>query len=269
MIDMEIGKYTAPKTLDEALMILQSEADSKIMAGGAWIKLSLKKVGNLIALDNLNLAYIKEEKSYVEIGSMTSLRALETNSALKEIASGILPNAIGKIMGINVRNLATIGGSVMGRFSFSDLMAVLLVLDSRLIFHEFGEMKISDFLELKKVPNDILVSIKIPKNEGKGYFKKVSKTPLDFAIVNMAIIKDKNFKIAVGSRPAMAKLAEKAGQYLDNCQVIDDDAVNNAVDTAIEELTISSNLRAQKDYRELLVKTYLKRGIKQVINDEA
>jgi len=67
----------------------------------------------------------------------------------------------------------------------------------------------------------------------------------------------------------MAKLAEKAGQYLDNCQVIDDDAVNNAVDTAIEELTISSNLRAQKDYRELLVKTYLKRGIKQVINDEA
>jgi CO/xanthine dehydrogenase FAD-binding subunit len=266
---MEIGKYTAPKTLDEALKILQSEADSKIMAGGAWIKLSLKKVGNLIALDKLNLSYIKKEENYIEIGSMTSLREIETNPDVKEIASGILTNAIGKIMGINIRNLATIGGSVMGRFSFSDLMAVLLVLDCRLNFYEFGEMKISDFLELKKVPNDILVSIQIPKNDGKGYFKKVSKTPLDFAIVNMAIVKDKNFKIAVGSRPAMAKLATKAGHYLDNCQEIDEEAANNAVDMAVEELTISSNLRAQKDYRELLVKTYLKRGIKQVIKDEA
>ena len=266
---MEIGKYTAPKTLDEALMILQSEADSKIMAGGAWIKLSLKKVGNLIALDNLNLSYIKEEENYIEIGSMTSLRDVETNNAIKQIASGILTNAIGKIMGINVRNLATIGGSVMGRFSFSDLMAVLLVLDCRLQFHESGEIRISDFLELKKVPNDILVCIQIPKNKGKGYFKKISKTPLDFAIVNMAIVKNEKFRIAVGSRPAMAKLAIKAGQYLDTCKDFSDEEVNNAVRMAVEELTISSNLRAQKDYRELLVKTYLKRGIKQVINDEA
>lgn len=266
---MEIGRYLAPKTLDEAYEILQSDNDCKIMAGGAWIKLSLKRVGSLITLDNLNLSSIKDDKDFIEIGAMTTLREVEKNELIKNQASGILSLAIGKIMGINVRNLATIGGSVMGRFSFSDLMAVLLVLDARLRFYHSEEMKISDFLELKKVPTDILKSIIIPKTKARGYFKKVSKTPLDFAIVNMAIVKGDKFMIAVGSRPAMAKIAVETGKYLDFLKEINDDAIESAIGKAIEELGIGSNLRAQKDYREILVKTYLKRGIKQVIDNEA
>ena len=38
-----------------------------------------------------------------------------------------------------------------------------------------------------------------------------------------------------------------------------------AVKIALEEVKLGDNSRGSKDYRELLMKTYLKRGIREVI----
>ncbi len=44
-----------------------------------------KRIGTGIELSKLNLDYIKEYEDYVEIGSMTTFRILETSSIIKII----------------------------------------------------------------------------------------------------------------------------------------------------------------------------------------
>jgi CO/xanthine dehydrogenase FAD-binding subunit len=265
MIFMEIGKYYVPETLEEAYNLFVESKDNKIIGGGAWVKISLKRVEKLISLDQLKLDYIQENNAYYEIGAMTNLRSVETNENIKLIYSGILNQAISNIMGVQIRNLATIGGSIMGKFAFSDLIGVLLVMDAKLEFYKLGEISIYEFLDLKKIPEDILLNIKIPKRDSKGYFKKVSKTHLDFSIINIAISKGKNFIIAVGSRPGIAQSAINTANYLNSQTNFTEEILDKACDIAIDELTFGSNLRASKEYRELLVRTYIKRGIRQVI----
>lgn len=262
--NMEIGEFLAPKSITEAFELLQSP-NSKVIGGGAWLKLSLKSIDKLISLEHLGLDYIIETNDGFEIGAMTTLRRIETEPGLKRLASGVLAVAIKSIMGVAVRNLATLGGSIMGKFAFSDLLGALLVLDAQLKFHELGEISLLDFLAMSKVPNDILLSIMIKKHSGEGYFHKVSKNHMDFAILNIAVCKTENFKIAIGSRPNHAILAIKTANYLNSLEEIDEDALDKAMIIALEEVKLGDNLRGSKEYREVLLKTYLKRGIKKVI----
>ena len=264
MINMEVKEYIVPKTLKEAYDELIEDKGNKIIGGGAWLKISVKNVNKLISLDNFNLDYIREANSFVEIGAMSTLRTVETNSAVKSLASGILSQAINSIMGITIRNLATIGGSVMGKFAFSDILGVLLVLDCKLEFYMLGEISIYDYMEMKKIPNDILLNIKISKTQSKGYFKKVSKTHLDFSMLNLAIVKSDVYKIAVGSRPLAPDLAVNTANFLNSQVHIDEEVIKQALEIALEEVKLSSNLRAQEDYRRVLMSTYLKRGIREV-----
>jgi len=262
---MEIKEYLKVKSVEEAYEVLNLDPNNKIIAGGAWIKISLKRVNTLISLEDLKLDYIKEENDFFEIGSMTTLRELEVHEGLKQVANGILCQAIGNIMGVTVRNIATIGGSVMGKFAFSDLLGVLSVLNAELVFHKLGKISIEDFLNMQKIPKDILLKIKIMKQVQKGYFKKIATTHLDFSILNLAISYDKGFKIAIGSRPNIAKRAINTEEYLNGLDEIREDNLTEAVNLALDEVKLGDNSRGSKEYRELLMKTYLKRGIREVI----
>lgn len=262
---MEIKEYIAPRTIDEAYELLKESRSNKIIAGGAWTKISFKHVDKLISLDYLNLNYIEEENDIFRIGAMTTLRTIETHKGLNQLATGILNQAINNIMGINIRNIATIGGSIMGKFAFSDLLGVLLVMDAKLVFYKAGEVSIYEFVEMPKIPEDILIEVILKKDNLKGYFKKVSKTHLDFAILNVAITKGNNFKIAIGSRPNLAKLALETDNYLNSQKTITEEVIEKALEIALTEIKLGDNLRGSKEYRELLMTSYLKRGILEVI----
>lgn len=263
---MEVKSYVVAKTCEEAYQLLQDNVKNKVLGGGAWLKISVKNIEQLISLEALNLQGIDNLGKTIRIGAMETLRDIETNSLVNNAYSGILSQAISKIMGLNIRNLATIGGSIMGRFSFSDLLPVLLVLDASLEFHHHGKVKIQDFLESREYLKDVLKSVTIKNHTAGGYFKKVATTALDFSIVNLAIVKDDEFKIAVGSRPGLALLAKKTMAYLNQQKEINEDVIDKASQIAIEELGLGDNLRGSKSYREILVKTYIKRGLRQVVS---
>lgn len=262
---MEVNKFVEAKSLSEAYDLIKADRLNKVIGGGAWLKISMKKAKTLISLDNLGLDYIKEELDYIEVGAQTSLRKLETNKSIKSLSSGILSKAINHIMGITIRNIATIGGSIMGKFAFSDLYPVLLVMNVKLTFFKLGEISFEEYIEMPRINDDILVNIKFKKNDSLGYFKKVSKTALDFAMINMAITNNNSFKIAIGSKPSIAQLSKSAMEYLNSQDKLDDEKIEKACELAVDESNINSNVRASKEYREVLIKTYLKRGIKQVI----
>jgi CO/xanthine dehydrogenase FAD-binding subunit len=262
---LNVNEYVVVDHVEKAYQLLNQDKKNQIIAGGAWLKLSVKEVNKLISLDHLSLNYIKEEKDFIEIGAMTSLRDLEMNSVVNDLDHGLLSLAISKIMGVTIRNLASIGGSIMGKFSFSDILPVLLVMDCKLYFHHRGEMNIEDFMNTRGLERDVLTHIKIKKQNRKSFFKRVAHTALDFSMINIAIVYDDSFMISVGSQPGMAMLCKETMSYLNETSEVTEEVIKEAVIIALNELNLSSNLRASQSYREVLVKTYLKRGIRQVI----
>jgi len=261
---LNIKTYTAVDSFDEAYRLLKKSKKNKILGGGAWLKLSIKEVDHLISLEKLSLDQIQVNKDYLEIGALASLRDIEINKDILSLDGGILSQAISNIMGITIRNLATIGGSVMGRFSFSDILPALMVMDVELVFHHHKIVDLKTFLSSRDYLLDVLKYIRIKKQDRRSFFKKVSNTPLDFSIINMAITKGDRFNIAIGSQPGLVMLLEETMGFLNKQVKITDQIIEEACDIAIKESNLGNNIRASKAYRETLVRTYLKRGIKQV-----
>jgi len=266
MIDLKVKDYVKPTSLKEAYEILICDPHNQIIGGGAWMKMSSnKEINTLIDLGDLDLKHITSDEHAFHIGAYATLHDVEVFEELNDYYDGILIQSIKEIMGMGIRNLATIGGSVMGKYAFSDLFAVLLALDAKLMFYKQKEMSIREFLETKKPKEDILLEVIIPKKNARGFFKKVKRTALDFAIINICVLKGDDFEIVVGARPSIAKRALKTSTFLKG-KNITKEVLDEAMKILEEELSFSDNIRASKEYRLDLVKVYVKRGIKEVIS---
>jgi len=266
---MNIKHFHKAASLDDAYERVNKSRHHAIIAGGAWMKFSSRELEEAIDLSDLGLDAIEETKNEVIIGSMTTLHAIETSEILQALFNGILPEAAAQIVGVGLRNVLTIGGSIIGKYGFSDLLGPLLCMDAQLNFHQAGKMSLEAFLDAKSSINDVLVSVHIPKQNGKGYFKKVRKTALDFAVLNIAITKTTDqFKIALGSRPARAILAMDAMAVLNGYESLDNKQIENAAKIAADATTFGDNHRASKAYRKELAYVYVRRGL-FMLNKEA
>ena len=250
--------YKAP-SVEEAYKMLQANPKNAIIAGGLWMKKTGLSYDTLIDLSECGLDKITEDKNNIYVGAMVTLREFETNSAINKLFSGATAFAVREIMGPAFRNMATIGGSIFGRFPFSDVIAGLLPLDAKVRLYPEQEMTLEELVNFKGKLNGIIKEIVIKKEEGKGYFKKVKTTALDFPMLNISIVKrnGKNY-IAVGSRPATAALAYKAMEEADKGDFV------KAGEVAANELMYLDSSNISKEYRQDLVKVYVRRGLEEV-----
>ncbi len=262
---MHVEAYHKVSTLEEAYELLQTHDSAVLLGGGAWIRTGSKPIEHLIDLKELGLNTITETDQSIIIGAMVSLRDMETHQGIKQLGGGFLSEALSQILGVAFRNTATIGGSVMGKYSFSDVLTPLLVLDVSLHFYHAKTMSLASFLSQRGRFRDILTAISIDKTPCKAMFKKVSNTTLDFSIVNVAVslVKGRH-KIAVGARPSIAVLAESVMRWLDTIEKPSEMILEEAGERVVADIKLGSNQRAKEAYRQQLVKTYVTRGLKEV-----
>jgi CO/xanthine dehydrogenase FAD-binding subunit len=262
---MKINNVVLAKDFEEVVACLANDSENNIIIGGGlWQRMNRQQYDNIIDLSKLSLSYIESDEETIRIGASSTLRMIEENKEIKKLYNGILSDAIGKIMGVSVRNVATIGGSVMGRYAFSDIIPCLLAVEATLVFYPNQSILLEDWIHQKPDKTAILKEIRIKKCTGKGYFHKVGRTHLDFALINVAIVKDHGYKIIVGARPSIAQKAEKAMKHINNIEMLNDEDIEKVADIAIEELKFGSNNKASKEYRKRLAKTYIIRGVKEV-----
>lgn len=118
-------------------------------AGCVWAG---KRIGTLIDLSGLGLDQIEEQDGWVRIGAMVSRVSWRPVPLLKERFGSLFADMTGHIVGVQFRECATFGGSVWGRFGFSDILTGLLALDCEVELAEAGRIPLRDFAARKGRP---------------------------------------------------------------------------------------------------------------------
>lgn len=262
---LEIEKIVFPESLSEAAEIYQNQSESVVLGGCVYLRLGSRKIATAIDLSKLRLDAVHETDSHIEIGAMTTLRSLETNPLLQNHASGVLARAVENIVGVQLRNCVTLGGSVAGRYPFSDPITALLALDAKVLLQNSGIIPLKDYLAGKAL-RDILVSIQLPKDGRKAAFTSVRKSKTDYAVLNCAVAEiDKTFRVVVGARPNRATRATDAEVFLDENGLTPESA-SRAGKLAAAQMQFGDNPRGSRAYRAKICPVLVQRALLEVYN---
>src|ERR1700687_373243 len=108
-------EYAAPKTLEEAVRLLQRHGDeAKILAGGhsllPLMKLRLAQPRYVIDIGRLrNMNYIREENGQIAIGALTTHAEIESSTLLRAKCP-LLSETAAAMGDVQVRNRGTFRG---------------------------------------------------------------------------------------------------------------------------------------------------------------
>ena len=194
-------EYRAPRSLDEALHLIDTNREAKLLAGGQSLvpvlNFRLASPPLLIDLNRIGaLAGIREEADgALVIGAMTRHRAIEKSQLVRR-ANPLLSAAMPHIAHAQIRNRGTIGGSLAHADPAAELPAVCVACDAEmLIRHASGTRRVParqffrGFFTTALEPNEILASIRFPAwpAHRRHGFVELARRRGDFAIVGVAL----------------------------------------------------------------------------------
>lgn len=255
------ANFFPASTIEEAYAELMKNRKNVLLGGTSYLRMGNTNYNTAVDISNVtDIDKITEKEDSFEIGAMVSFRQLETDKNLYQWFP-VISTAISDIVGVQLRNNVRIGATVFTKHGFSDLITALLSLDTYVVLHKGGELKLEDFLKEKETRRDILVKVIIKKEKLKTSFQCVRKSKADYSVLNMAVSRDEagNMRVAVGSRPSRAVLAHKTMEFLK-----DNFDEKQAGEILQREIVFGSNMRGTKEYRELLGAALLAKALKEV-----
>ena len=259
------GDYLVPQTVEEAYEALVSKKSARLIGGGCFLRMGNRRIGLAIDLSQAGLEFINDIGNEIEIGAMVSLRDFETSAILKENFGSIIGDSVKSIVGVQLRSIATMGGTVYSKYGFSDPIVALLALNADVVLHKGGRISLEDFLQEEEIRKDILKKIIIKKDAGRGAFETMRNSAIDYAILSVATTKkDNRYRIAVGARPGKAKIAYEAMGYIEKAD-ISEEIAKIAGEIAANEMSFGTNNRGSGEYRKELCKVLVKRSILEVL----
>lgn len=259
---LTITNYVKAKTLEEAYELNQAR-NSRIMAGMMWLRLGNARVKTLIDLSMLGLDQIEETDNVIRIGAMCTLRQLEENAAIRELCGEGIARSVENIVGVQFRNQATVGGSIFGRYGFSDVLTAFLALDTFVELYGAGIIRLSEFVR-RKADKDLLVSIILRKSKRKFHYEALRSSKTDFPVLTCAVVSGiihgkETWYYSVGARPMKAALIEKQWEV-----PADKEKIGELAAQVAQEYTYGDNMRAGAAYRKEMAKVLIARAMEQM-----
>ena len=278
-------EYLRPKTLPEAIGLLQQYGDdAKILSGGQslipMMKLRLARPGYLVDINRITgLAHIKEEGGYLKIGGLTREAELET-SPLVRAKYPIIIDTAHVIADPQVRNLATVGGNLAHGDPANDHPATMVALGAQVVatgakgervipIDDFFLTLFSTALQHDEILTEIRIPIPPPRSGGA--YLKLERKVGDFATAAVAAqltLDDKGAcqKVGIGLTnvgPTPVK-ARKAEDFLRG-KKLDEANIARAAQLAADESDPSADLRGPVEYKKGLVKELAKRALTRAL----
>lgn len=276
-------EYAAPKTLEEALRLVERHGDeAKILAGGhsllPLIKLRLAQPRYVIDIGRLRgMSYIREENGWIVIGALTTHADIETSSLLRSKCP-LLPETAASIGDVQVRNRGTLGGSLAHADPAADYPAAILALDAEIVAASTAGTRtipakefFVDMLTTALRPGEILSQVRVAPcapQTGTAY-EKMHQPASGFAIVGAAArltlgkagaIEDVAVGITgLGPKAFRASAVEKSLLGKKPSEKLFSDAARLASE-GIEPL---SDLHASAEYRREMAAVYAKRALQK------
>lgn len=255
---LTIKEIRKVQSLEEAYELNQKKTN-RIIGGMLWLKMQTGNVNIAIDLSNLDLNTIEETDDKFSIGAMVTLRDLETNTALNEYTHNAMREAMRHIVGVQFRNLATVGGSIFGRYGFSDVLTMFMALDSYVELHHAGIVPISEFAKMP-YDNDVLVRIIVKKTALKCAYLSHRKTKTDFPVLAVAVsfLHDK-WQVTIGATPHRAVILADENNILNN--EFSEENIEKFAQYIKETVKTDSNIRGSAIYRKHLAYVLVKRAL--------
>ncbi len=255
---LEIKNYVRVQSLAEAYELCQNRSNV-IIGGMLWLKMQNRSVDTAIDLCDLNLNHIEDKGDEIHIGAMVSLRELELNSILDQYTYGAMKESVHNIVGVQFRNLATVGGSLFGRYGFSDVLTMFMALDAYVELYHGGIVSIQEFATMRPIP-DVLIRVIIKKRPQRVVYMSQRNTKTDFPVLTCAVSQiNSSYTCTIGARPLKAITFVDENHLLDDH--LSDESILNFANDITQKLVLGSNLRASADYRRRIAKVLIKRAL--------
>ena len=256
---LKIRNYVRAQSLEEAYDLCQKK-NNVVLGGMLWLKMQRRSVGTAIDLSDLGLDRIEEEGDCFRLGAMVSLGAMERHPGLNELTQGAMEECLRHIVGVQFRNLATVGGSLWGRFGFSDVLTLLLALDAQVELHHAGTLSLEEFAQWPRQQHDILTHVRIPKGARQVVYQSQRNISTDFPTLTCALSKKGGaYTCVVGARPQMAQVFRDEAGLLQG-GVTGESARAFGEDVA-RRAAFGSSLRAGEEYRREVCAVLVRRGL--------
>ncbi len=250
---LNIKNYHRAQSLKEAYE-LNLNKNNVVLGGMLWQKMQSKNVATAIDLCDLNLDKIEERETEYHIGAMVTLRDIERSESLNGMTDNAIRECLKDLVGVQFRNLATVGGSVFSKFGFSDITTLLLALGAKVEFYNKGVISLEDFLK-QDYERDLLVRVIVEKRSYNTVFMAQKNSKTDFPVLNCAVTEnEKHYKIVIGARPLKAEIITFEKQ----------DDIKELAKAASEKFTFGDNKLASASYRKHICSVLIMRACEQL-----
>ncbi len=270
--------YFAPTSVEEALQLLGSPGDVRVLAGGQslipLLKLRLAAPEVVVDLGRIeSLRGIREDDGTLVIGAMTSHDDVARSSLVATHAL-LLNKAVRTVADPQVRHRGTFGGALAHADPAGDLLAPALAMDASFVIAGASGTRtvaavdfFQDMFTTAIGQGEILIEVRIPKHTGWGaHYEKFSRVAQQWSIVAVAatvrveggaISQARVALTNMGPVPIRATAAEQALVGL----TADASAIAAVVADIAEGTRPPSDLNGDADYRRHLASVLARRAV--------
>ena len=253
-----IQKYVRAQSLEEAYQLNQNTRN-RVIGGMLWVKMGNGSVNTAIDLCDLGLNRIEETETEFSIGASVTLRQIEMHEGLNAYACGAVKRAVKDIVGVQFRNMATVGGSLWGRFGFSDVLTVFLAMDSYVELYKGGVVPLCQFAQMG-YERDILVRLIVKKTPGRFAYQAMRIQRTDFPVLACAVSEmNGQYRAVIGARPGRAMVVRDEKGLLSGG--VTQESAKAFAEYVADRTPTQSNVRGSAAYRTQLVRVLTERAV--------
>jgi carbon-monoxide dehydrogenase medium subunit len=272
-------EYHRPSSLEEAVQLLSSLDEAKVLAGGQslipLLKFRFASPAHLVDVNRVpGLDGIKEEGGFLRIGALVRHNEVVA-SDLVSARYPVLAAAAPQIADPIVRNLGTVGGSLAHADPAGDWGAVGASVVARSARGE-REIPIADFLQdiftTALSSDEILTEVRVPAPAPRtgGAYLKLERKVGDFATVAAAVhvsMDDGTIgRAGIGLTAVGTKNIEPAeAEAVLNAKEPNEELFAEAGRLAAAASNPVADVRGSADYKRHVVEVFVRRGLARAI----
>ena len=273
--------YEVAESVDQALELLRSKEDAKLLAGGhsllPLMKLRLARPGTLIDIGRLTeLRGVRDAGDHLAIGALTRHHDLNTDPVANEHCP-LVAYAAGLVGDPQVRHRGTIGGSLAHGDPASDLPTISLVLDAVIVARGPGGERTIDakdffigFFETALGEDEVITEVRVPKVGSAGWsYLKFRQRALDWATVGVAALVGASNGSIEGARVGLTNMGQtplRAPAVEAALAGAPRDSVRTAAEKADEGTDPPSDTWASADFRRHLSRVLTTRAVEEALS---